>query len=138
MFRSPAALALFGALFMAASPLPAPAQLVPRLVDYPVTRSSACTPDGATGFSEIHRVTYAGGQREDALLVFNAPNCPGGALLFTVSMRPPRDLAVTPTAAGSALLHDRCASYDWKAGVEQAVSQNDCALVAPVLAVLQR
>ena len=104
------AIALFGA-----GSRPAAAQMVPRLVDYPVT--AACVTDTHTGLAQ-ERIA-------NRIAVFSVAGCPANALLYTVSTAHGRT-TVTPTALGVAFLAESCAQYPWTAGSAQDVSASGC------------
>lgn len=104
---------------LAAYPGSAPAQLVPRLVDYPVTHTSACAVDQSTHLVEQHSVTFVQRVRRDDFRVFAAPGCRDGSLLFTVTF-----------------LDGRCANYSWAAGVARDVAVDPCAFATRTLGSL--
>jgi hypothetical protein len=135
--RASAGLAALAAALLASAPGPAAAQLVPRLVDYPVAQTSACAEDLSTHLVERHRVTYTGGVRRDDVEVYSAPGCSAEALLFTISVaRASNATTITPTAAGVAFLTTRCSGHDWHTGVAQDVSSDPCQFIAPTLGSL--
>ena len=120
-------------------PSPAPAQIVPRLVDYPVTRTSACATDASTQLAERHSVTVDDRGRHDELQVFAAKGCSQDALLFTLDYHRAAQLStatMTPTARGVGFLQERCTNYAWHAGETLDVTQAPCSFVLPTLGSL--
>ena len=115
--------ALFAAVALsalAAAPVPGAAQIVPRLVDYPVYAVPACqlTPGSA----------LATRRDGSAVAVYPASKgCDSNALLFTVKTQPNgASRTITPTTLGVATLAQSCGQYEWKAGTPQDVSAGDC------------
>ena len=134
-FLAPALLAAA----LASLPSPAPAQIVPRLVDYPVTRTSACAIDPSTQLAERHSVTVDEGGRRDRLEVFGDAGCAHDALLFTLDYRRAAQLstaAMTPTERGVGFLQARCTNHAWRAGETLDVTQAPCSFVLPTLSSL--
>ena len=97
---------------------PAAAQLVPRLVDYPVVRVAACSPDPAGGVSR--QVVTNGPQR--SVRVYASPVCEPATLLFTIVRGTSGSNSIVPTQSGAAFLADRCGEYAWQPGIAQDVT----------------
>lgn len=135
-FPTPVLAAGVMAASLAAIPRSSPAQLVPRLVDYPVAQTNACVVDRSTHLAE-RRVGYPKSSRREDVQVYAESGCGAASLLFTISVASmPAATTITPTAGGVAFLNDRCAQYAWRAGVAQDVTSDPCTFVAPVLGSL--
>lgn len=117
--RPLAALALAAA---ALAPAAAPAQLVPRLVEYPVAAACQAAPQGALATQE----------RGGSVRVFASANCAPDTLLFTIAPNrtQPAARTITPTALGVAALARRCSNYAWQAGTPQTIA-GDCVATLP-------
>jgi hypothetical protein len=111
--------ALAVTLFSAA---PGRAQMVPRLVDYPVY-NAACVTDPHTGLAQQRTA-------DGRIQVFSLQGCPANALLYTVAVGRAADgsakTSVTPTGLGVSFLAESCSQYSWAAGAAQDVSASGC------------
>ncbi|MBV8490261.1 MAG: hypothetical protein JO199_07010 [Candidatus Eremiobacteraeota bacterium] len=125
-FARPALAAATLVAALAAGSAPAAAQLVPRLVEYPVVHASACHAGPEAGLAS-RRVASGGSSPRTE--VYSGSACAREALLFTVS-----EHTVTPTQLGASFLNRQCGDVVWTANAPADIAAAGCSAITVLVA----